>query len=251
MPPLRLVFQRFTSCSGCQLTMLNCEAELPQLARLLALVDFTMATSARDDGCPVDLALVEGSIATPGQLQALLALRRRSRTLAAVGACALSGGVNALAGDGRRREEALAQLYGPRDDQGSFPPQPLARFVSVDLELPGCPPEPADFLHSLGALLRGGLPWQPAYPVCMECRIRDNPCLLSEGRQPCLGGVTRAGCGARCPSIGVICEGCRGWVVEANRGEQARLLLELGLGEGEVRARMQRFAGEGHADDSG
>lgn len=246
MTSLRLAYQRFTSCSGCQLTLLNCERQLLQLAGVLELVDFALASSARDDGAPLDLVLIEGSISTPQQLQELLALRRRAERLVAVGACALSAGVNALAGGGSERERLSAQIYGePMLARQSFPPQPIARFVAVDFELPGCPPELEDYLRLIGALLQGGLPWQPSWPVCMECRLRENLCLLIEARQPCLGPVTQAGCAARCPSAGVACEGCRGWVAEANRGEQFRLLLELGLSEGEIRARMGRFAGGG------
>lgn len=246
MTSLRLAYHRFTSCSGCQLTLLNCERQLPQWAGVLELVDFAMASSVRDDDGPLDLALIEGSISTPQQLQELLALRRRAGLVVAVGACALSGGVNALAGGGAERERLSAGIYGePVRARQSFPPQPIARFVAVDLELPGCPPEPDDYLRLIGALLQGGLPWQPSWPVCMECRQRENLCLLIEARQPCLGPVTQAGCSARCPSAGVLCEGCRGWVAEANRGEQFGLLLELGLSEGEIRARMGRFAGEG------
>lgn len=245
MTRLRLAYQRFTSCSGCQLTLLNCERQLPQLAEVLELVDFAMASSARDDGSHLGLVLIEGSISTSQQLQELLALRRRAARLVAVGACALSGGVNALAGGGAEREELCAGIYGPpASARQTFPPQPIARFVAVDLDLPGCPPEVEDYLRFFGALLRGGLPWQPSWPVCMECRQRENLCLLLEARQPCLGPVTQAGCAARCPSAGVLCEGCRGWVAEANRGEQFRLLLELGLSEGEIRARMGRFSGE-------
>lgn len=247
MTRMRIAYQRFTSCSGCQLTLLNCERELPQWAPILEVVDFAMASSAADDGGPLDLALAEGSISTPEQLRQLMNLRRRARLLVAVGACALTGGVNRLAGSGPDLERLSEGIYGqPAVARETFPAQPIGRFVAVDLELPGCPPEGRDYLALVGALRYGGEPWQPGYPVCMECRLRENLCLLIEARQPCLGPVTRAGCAARCPSFGVICEGCRGWVAEANRGEQFRLLLELGLSEGEIAARMERFAGGGH-----
>lgn len=246
LSPIRIAYQRFTSCSGCQLTLLNCEQELPHWASILQVVDFAMASSAVDDGGPLDLALAEGSISTPEQLRQLLQLRRRARLLVAVGACALSGGVNSLAGSGPELERLSQGIFGqPAVARETFPAQPIGRFVAVDLELPGCPPEGRDYLALIGALRAGGRTWQPGYPVCMECRLRDNLCLLIEARQPCLGPVTRAGCAARCPSAGVVCEGCRGWVAEANRDEQFRLLLDLGLSEGQIAARMQRFAGRG------
>jgi coenzyme F420-reducing hydrogenase gamma subunit len=241
--PLRLAYVRFTSCCGCQLTFLNCERELARVAEEFEIVSFDMASSRPDDGGPLDAILVEGSISRPEELTSLLALRRRAKILVAVGACALTAGVNALAGGDRA--PLCEEVYGETAaGKTTFPPQPLSLFVRVDLEIAGCPPERGEHLKTLGALLRGGLPSSlPEYAVCMECRQRENLCLLLEGKQPCLGPVTRAGCNALCPSFGVICEGCRGMVAEAGRGEEFRLLLELGLSEREVKARMQRFTG--------
>lgn len=244
---LRLAYERFTSCSGCQLTLLNCEPELGVLDGVAELVAFDMASSRPDDGGPLDVVLVEGSISRPEELSRLLALRRRARILVAVGACALSGGVNALGGGDRAASCEL--VYGAvAAAMTTFPPQPLASFVKVDLEIAGCPPERSEHLRLIGALARGGLPQLPEFAVCMECRQRENLCLLLEAQQPCLGPVTRAGCNALCPSFGVICEGCRGLTGEANRSEEFRLLLELGLSEREVKARMERFERRGHEE---
>lgn len=241
--PLLCGFARLTSCSGCQLTLLNMTTDLVPLAGRLRVVSFDLASSAADPGGALDVALVEGSVSSPAQLSSLLALRRRADRLVAVGACALSGGVNALAaGD---RDALVTSVYGaPEAVDESFPPQPLSRFVHVDLEIPGCPPEGEELVALFGSLARGGLPASVDYPVCMECRQRENLCLLIERHIPCLGPVTRAGCQARCPSFGVACEGCRGMVTEANRGEEFRLLLETGLTEREIRARLARFGGE-------
>ncbi len=245
MKKLRLAYVRFTSCCGCQLTLLNCEKELAVIAEEVQLVVFDMASSRHDEGGTIDAVLIEGAISRPRELIELLALRRRAQVLVAVGACALTGGVNTLAG--ADRAVLCEAVYGATAKQkATFPPQPLARFVRVDLEIAGCPPERSEHLKSLGALARGGLPSSlPEYAVCMECRRLENLCLLLEAKQPCLGPMTRAGCKALCPSFGVVCEGCRGLVAEANRGEQFRLLLELGLSEREIKARMERFTGEG------
>jgi len=239
---LRLAYVRFTSCCGCQLTLLNCEGQLADVEAVAEVVAFDMASSRPDDDGPLDAVLVEGSISRPEELTQLLSLRRRAEVLVAVGACALTGGVNVLAGGDRA---VLCEgVYGEgAGEKTTFPPQPVCRFVRVDLELAGCPPERSEHLRLLGALAHGGLPTLPEYAVCMECRQRENRCLLLDARQPCLGPVTRAGCDALCPSFGAICEGCRGPVAEANRSEEARLLLGLGLAEREVRARLARFSG--------
>jgi len=243
--PLRMAYRRFTSCCGCQLTFLNCESDLAEIARAVEMVDFSMISSRRDDQGSLDVVFIEGSVSRPEELGALLELRSRSGVLVAVGACALTGGVNALGG--LDRAALCAKVYGTASkEKAVFPPQPISRFVKVDLEVAGCPPERSEHLRVLGSLLLHGLPALPDYAVCMECRQRENPCLLIEGRQPCLGPVTRAGCDALCPSFGVVCEGCRGATAEANRGEEFRLLLELGLSEREVQARMERFSGDPH-----
>jgi sulfhydrogenase subunit delta len=186
--------------------------------------------------------LVEGSISTPDELTRLLNLRRRVKLLVAVGSCALSGGINSLvAGE---RAEAINEVYGQvQAGLHSFPPQPVHRFVTVDCQVPGCPPERHDLLEALCSMHYGGWPGRQLMPVCMECRILENRCLLMENKLPCLGPVTLAGCRARCPSLGVVCEGCRGDVTEANHGEMFRLLLDTGLSESDAHRRMARFAG--------
>jgi len=234
MTPMTLAYARYTSCSGCQLMLANCEEQLASLASLTQWHGFDLLCSGEGDKVPVDVALVEGSISTPAELESLLSLRERVGFLVAIGACALTGGVNALLGNGRETE------------RGTFPPQPVQRFVTVDWEIPGCPPERADYLALFGALQHGGWPGRLECAVCMECRIRENRCLLLEDRLPCLGPVTRAGCRARCPSVGAVCEGCRGEVAEAHRDEAFRLLAERGLSARDVRRRMERFRGGGN-----
>lgn len=242
---VQLVCARFTSCSGCQLMLLNCEEQLPELAAAVKFAAFDLASSGAETEAPVAVALVEGSISTPAELTRLLALRRRAQWLVAIGGCALTGGVNALAD--RDRHRATLAVYGPPGAAlDSFPPQPLHHFVHVDGEIAGCPPERHELLNALAALLRGGSPGHQVMPVCMECRSRELRCLLLEDGRPCLGPVTRAGCRARCPAVGSGCEGCRGMVAEANRAEMCRLLLEIGLTEREIQQRLERFAGERH-----
>lgn len=233
MEPLRLAFARYTSCSGCQLMLVNCEEQLATLAGTIICSGFDLVSSRPAAEEPVDVALVEGSISTAADLADLLALRQRARRLVAVGACALSGGVNALA--------------GARDSvPDTFPPQPVRRFVPIDYTIPGCPPERSDFLALFGALLKGGWPGRLDCAVCMECRSAEYRCLLVEDRRPCLGPVTRSGCAARCPAIGITCEGCRGEVAEANDDELLRLLVECGLTVREARQRLERFRGDRH-----
>lgn len=246
-PKLRIAYQRYTSCGGCQLTLLNCEEDLPLLEKYFDVAEFPLLSSVNDRSCSLTVALAEGSITTLKELHQLLELRRRSSFLIAVGACALSAGVNALA---QEREMLLDGIYGAASlSTLTFPPQPLDRFVRIDGEIPGCPPDRSDYLRLLGALLQNGLPAESCVPVCMECRLRENRCLLIDGQQPCMGPVTRGGCQACCPSYGAICEGCRGAVPEANFAEHFQLLLQSSITAAEARGRLERFfrrGDEGH-----
>lgn len=239
-PPIKLAWLRFTSCSGCQLTLLNCEGLLADLSQVVELHNFPLVSSACGEGEVVDVALVEGSLTSPREVERLLAIRRQACLLVAVGACALTGGVNATVKGERSR--AMISIYGKTGAEwDSFPPQPVHHFVKVDGQIPGCPPERHELLEAIAAILHGGWPGRQVMPVCMECRINENRCLLEEDRAPCLGPITQAGCHAMCPGIGVPCEGCRGVVPEANRDELCRLFIAAGLSEQDIRHRLERF----------
>ncbi len=239
---LKIGVVHFAGCSGCQLMLLNCEAELAILAQRVDCVDASMITSATCEETPFDLLLVEGSITSPSEQQHLQKLRLRCRHLVAVGACALTGGINRF--DAPTRETACTHVYGPVADQiETFSPQPVANFVAVDACIPGCPPEHSDFLDFFGALSCGVWPTQRDAPVCMECRTRELRCLLEEDHLPCLGPITIGGCAARCPALGIPCEGCRGEVSEANRDELCHLMAKTHLSKSELKRRIQRFTG--------
>lgn len=233
-------YVRYTSCSGCQLMLLNLEHELDALFGLIQSAEFNLASSEREPVSGLDLALIEGSITTLRELEHLLNLRASAKTLVAVGLCAISGGINALASPDR--DVAYNLVYGTDNgSENTFHPQPLHHFVHVDASIYGCPPERQDFINLIAALLRGGQPGRQEMPVCMECRTAENRCLLLEDKVPCFGPTTRSGCKARCPGLGVGCEGCRGFMEDANQAELVRLLTELGLSKMEAEKRLFRF----------
>jgi coenzyme F420-reducing hydrogenase gamma subunit len=248
----RLAIAGLTACSGCQLTLLNCEYELPEIARLFELVSFPMGESGPEPQGAFDVAIVEGAVSTPADLATLFRLRNASHLLVAFGTCALFGGVAAMNNRISERCELMREVYGeaPFDRLStsggfqSFPPSPFKNFVHVDFAITGCPPEKPDLIALLAALLAGTLPATPCYPVCTECRSRENLCLLLERNELCLGPVIQGGCNARCPATGIACEGCRGPVREANVAQELELLLERGFGREEIERRMSRFTPE-------
>jgi sulfhydrogenase subunit delta len=241
----RIAIAGLTACSGCQLTILNCEEELPEIARSFDIVHFPMGESIGDEGGSFDAAIVEGAVSTPQDLATLFRLRNASRLLIALGTCALHGGVAAMNNASNRRDQLMHTVYGPAGASiESFPPSPFKNFVSVDFGVTGCPPEKHEVVALLAALLQGTLPPLPTYPVCIECRSRENLCLLLARNELCLGPIIQGGCNARCPATGIVCEGCRGPVREANVEQELELLLERNFDRSEIERRMSRFKPE-------
>lgn len=244
MKKLRIAIAGLTACSGCQLTLLNCEDELPLLLEQVDFDYFPMACSPSVLHGHYDAALVEGCVSMPAERRLLRALRKHSRLLVAVGTCAAWGGVATIR-NGESRDMLRRIVYGKSDVAGmSEEPVPLKTIVPVDFTITGCPPEKSAILELFAALAKGTLPVSPRIPVCAECRARENICLLTEQNMLCLGPLTTGGCNARCPSMGVVCEGCRGPVEEANIREAMAIFADKGHDPAEVREKLRRFCRE-------
>lgn len=241
MKRLRLAIAGLTACSGCQLTLLNCEAELPEMLEMFDFSFFPLACSPAVLAGEYNAALVEGCVSMPHEIELLQALRQRSRYLVAVGSCAAWGGVAALK-NGEDRELLRQQVYGMSEVASqTSEPQPLHAVVTVDAVINGCPPEKEELLGLLGGLLRGAMPTPLCHPVCTDCRMKENLCLLTERSALCLGPLTLGGCDARCPSIGVPCESCRGPLPEANLQEALEIFIQKGYAKATVFERLRRF----------
>jgi coenzyme F420-reducing hydrogenase gamma subunit len=229
-----------TACSGCQLTLLNCEEEMAAILETVEIRHFPMASDPPAAIPPVDAALVEGAVSTARDLAILKELRRATPILVALGTCAVWGGVATIRNDDDRGTLA-GRVYGSTIPPGLLLPVPLHRHVTVDFAILGCPPEKGEVLRALAALARGTLPLLPDYPVCMECRSREIACLLQEERTLCLGPLTRAGCNARCPATAVGCEGCRGPADESSLLQGRVMLAEYGFTHDVIAGRLRRF----------
>jgi sulfhydrogenase subunit delta len=232
-----------TGCGGDQLTILNCEEELLDIVDAADVMSFLMAKSDNQEG-QLDVAFVEGSVSTKDNQKLLEDVRGRCQLLIALGNCACFGGPQAMkAGDGRW-EERMNKVYGEKwpSPTEAMEAQPLSNLVKVDFCIPGCPISKRQFLQSLGRLLRGGVPQLPLVPVCVECKFRENECLLLKDI-PCLGPVTAAGCRAVCPTYQVPCIGCFGPVDEANVPSEYLLLCEKGFSKEQVVRRMRMYGG--------
>jgi sulfhydrogenase subunit delta len=231
-----------TGCAGDQLVILNCEDELLDLVSLLDVRDFLMATSDNDVRCDLDLALVEGAVLSKRDEAKLRRIRERSRTLVALGTCAVWGGVAAMDRD-KDRTRLLKDVYGDLGEEyDSQPTRALSEVVKVDLNITGCPIQKDQFLSAVANLLNGDPPVFPEYPVCTECKLRENNCLLIDRGELCCGPLTVAGCNARCPGLGIACVGCRGPASDVNVKSALVMFEEKGIPRELIAGKLRTFA---------
>jgi len=200
---------KFASCDGCQLSLLDCEDELLAVAGAIDIANFAEASSAIQPG-PYDISLVEGSITTPHDAERIHAIRRSSKLLITIGACATAGGIQALR-NFKTVKEFISLVYAsPPFIDILAKSTAISDHVKVDFELRGCPINKYQLLEVVGSYLQGKKPNIPAYSVCVECKRRGVVCGLVAFGPPCLGPVTQAGCNALCPSYHRGCFGCYG-----------------------------------------
>jgi sulfhydrogenase subunit delta len=236
----RVAMFSFACCEGCGLAVIECENELLDVLNLIDLVEWREGLSEKADPPEVDLALVEGSIATHADAEKIKHIRERTKVLVAIGACAVTGGLNAL----KNRyggAELKRRVYGEAGEQfDTIPARPLSAVVPVDLELPGCPIDRTEFLRAVRDVLLGKKPSIPDYPLCVECKRNGNVCVFFKGMF-CMGPVTRAGCNSLCPTYGDGCEACRGFVTNPNDNAHKETLAEYGLTVSEVLGHFDMF----------
>ncbi|HVK37683.1 MAG TPA: oxidoreductase [Candidatus Kapabacteria bacterium] len=205
----KLAVWKFSSCDGCQLSLLDCEDELLAVAAGIDIANFPEASRAVVKG-PYDVSLVEGSITTPHDAERIHQVRRSSKVLISIGACATAGGIQALRNFADVRELAPMVYANPSYLEILGKSTPIADHVFVDYELRGCPISKHQLLEVLNAYLNGRKPVIASHSVCIECKSKGVTCVTVAQGTPCLGPVAHAGCGALCPTFNRGCYGCFG-----------------------------------------
>ncbi len=236
----KLAVWKFASCDGCQLTLLDCEDELLALAGEVEIAHFLEATSGIVAG-PYDLSLVEGSVTTEEDVARIHAVRRVSRRLVTIGACATAGGIQALRNFADAEEMHRVVYASPTFVRTLATSTPIAAHVPVDFELRGCPIDKAQLLEVLSASLVGRAPAVRAHSVCLECKRRGQVCVMVAHGTPCLGPVTHDGCGALCPRYDRGCYGCFGPMETPNTAPLTAWWRALGATPAEVRQAFHNF----------
>jgi sulfhydrogenase subunit delta len=244
---VRIAFFDFASCEGCQLQVLNLENELLDLLKFVEIVEFREAMSEKSDDYLI--AFVEGSITKPSDIERIKKIRKNAGILIALGACATHGCVNSgknmfpiddvrkatYQDDAKYFDDASAKPFETFEQA-----MPIDAVVKVDFKIRGCPINNDEFLMIVKALLAGKKPEIMDSAVCLECQAKGIICLYDKG-EICLGLVTRAGCGAWCPSNGFVCEGCRGFIDEPNLARMKEIITEHGLSWEYAQKRLELF----------
>jgi coenzyme F420-reducing hydrogenase gamma subunit len=236
----KLAVWKFASCDGCQLSLLDCEDELLTLVGEIEIANFAEASRAILKG-PYDLSLVEGSITTPHDEERIHRVRRISKRLVTIGACATSGGIQALR-NFKDVHEFISIVYAsPNYIETLNKSTPISDHVFVDFELRGCPINKHQLVEVISAFLNGRKPNTPPHSVCIECKLRGTPCVMVAQGTPCLGPVTHAGCGAICPAYARGCYGCFGPKETPNTIALSARWKKLGANENEILRTFRGF----------
>lgn len=211
----KLAVWKFASCDGCQLSLLDCEDELLALTEIINIAHFPEASKISIEG-PYDISLVEGSITTEQDREKIQEVRRQSKVLITIGACATAGGIQALRNFANIEEYKQLVYARPEYIHTLATSTPISANVEVDYELQGCPINKHQLLEVITSFIRGKKPAVSSSSVCNECKKNGNICVTVAYGIPCLGPVTHAGCGALCPAYRRGCYGCYGPKETAN-----------------------------------
>jgi coenzyme F420-reducing hydrogenase gamma subunit len=236
----RIAIFDFSCCEGCQLQIVNLEEELLDLLGGADVVEWreVMSEQSRD----YDIAIIEGSITRAEDEERLWMIRGRAKILVALGACATIGGINKLKNN-FNLDEVKKYVYGKNASMPHLETsmtRAVDEVVQVDYKIHGCPIHRPEFIYVMKCLLMGKKPEIPEYPVCVECKAKGNPCLW-DYEQVCLGPIIRAGCGARCPSAGFRCFGCRGYIDAPNVTAAKDVIEKYGLKVEDLKSKMVLF----------
>jgi coenzyme F420-reducing hydrogenase gamma subunit len=213
---------------GCQVQVTNMDDQLLDLLGQFELSYWQLASSGHLPA-DFDVAVIEGAVTTEQHVTLLGRVRESAETVILFGACAVTGGIPGLAAAGFG--DRLDCVYGTDGELlacGRISPLPVDAVIDVDYRVPGCPIDRTEFVAVLQRALMGLSDRVPREPMCASCKVQETTCFYERG-QVCLGLVTRAGCGAKCVTLGRPCTGCRGVAEDANLESARRILAEHGL----------------------
>ena len=236
----RVAIFDFACCEGCQLQIVNLEEDILNLIGAVDVVEWREAMSEQSH--EYDIAIIEGSITRPEDEHRLQIIRSRAKILIALGACATIGGVNKMKNN-FDLSEVKKCVYGKDSEMphlATSTTRAVHEVVEVDYKIHGCPINGNEFARIIRELLLGRKPVVADYPVCVECKAKENICRYEYG-EICLGPIIRAGCEAPCPTAGWRCFGCRGMVDNPNVDAAKEVMDKYNLTVDDLQQKMVLF----------
>ena len=236
----RVAIFDFACCEGCQLQIVNLEEEILDLIGAVDVVEWREAMA--ETSTEYDIAIIEGSITRPEDEERIKEIRDRAKVLIAIGACATIGGINKLKNNFELDEvrECVYGKAGKMEHLDTSMTKAVDEVVKVDFKIHGCPMNAEEFTYAVRCLLMGKTPEIPDYPVCVECKLKENVCRW-EYDEICLGPITRAGCGAKCPSASFRCFGCRGYIDTPNMDAAKDVMEKYNLSVDDLKSKLVLF----------
>jgi coenzyme F420-reducing hydrogenase gamma subunit len=242
----KVAVYKFSSCSGCQQVIINCEDELLDLAAVLDIAYFPEAKRENIPG-PYDIGLVEGAISSPEEVHKIKQAREDCGLLIAMGSCAVYGGLPALKNWNSLDQIKQAVYEQPQVIDTLETAMGIDSYVKVDAVLKGCPINKDELFELITSALIGRKPSLRAHSVCIECKLYENNCQLISKDQMCMGPVTSAGCGALCPGNNRPCFGCYGPMSDANASSLGEIFKEHGLRDSDIVRMFRKFTSNADA----
>lgn len=238
---MKLGFISLTACEGCQFAILDLGERFLELAKRASIADMRLIREEPEITLEFDIIFVEGNPTLKQQYRLLRQARMKAKKLIVLGNCAHLGGVWEIK-NYHDKKEIIKHVYKnyKKIENNDITCVPLV--VPVDGFIPGCPITGEEFLQIVYNLLEDQKTLIPERPVCYECQLRENECLLQKCL-PCLGPVTLGGCQSVCLNSGQPCWGCRGLLKNIDRATIKSLLSKIGQchNEKEVKMMMEVF----------
>ena len=165
---LRVATATLSGCFGCHMSILDLDENLFDLVELVEF-DRSPFTDIKHCGT-CDIGILEGSVCNAENVHVLREFRSHCRTLIALGACAVDGGLPTLR-NGLDVREVLREVYFemPGVVSNTIPNdvelpllldkvRPINEVVRVDYFIPGCPPSREAIFKFLMDLIAGRTP---------------------------------------------------------------------------------------------
>jgi coenzyme F420-reducing hydrogenase gamma subunit len=228
----------FTCDEGCQFVILFIEGIFDILKKFD--VQYFHLLKEKNRETEFDIAFIEGAISSKKEIEKLKIIRKKSKIVVALGACACHGGIPAMR-NFIENEQLGKYVLNQRMLDDSVPAAGIDNYIKVDHYLYGCPCIQKEFVDFLTGYLKDKLPEENKKPVCSECPRQGKPECFMRQKVECLGPVARAGCGAICPKGNVPCMLCRGPLPAANIAGEVKLFKSFGLDEKAIKDRIRMF----------